>query len=50
MTMVCCSPSDRRIRTYLVPIEQIVKEPGVPERLASAVRGFSDEVWKSVSS
>jgi hypothetical protein len=34
------------IRTYLVPLEEIVKEPGVPERLASAVRGMSDETWK----
>lgn len=35
-----------RVRTYLVPLEEIVKEPGVPERLASAVRGMSDETWR----
>lgn len=36
------------IRTYLTPIEELAKEPGVPSRLASAVRGWDEEVWKWV--
>jgi hypothetical protein len=36
------------IRTYVVPLEELAKEPGVAERLASAVRGMSEETWKWV--
>ncbi|KAG6820599.1 hypothetical protein H0H93_014515 [Arthromyces matolae] len=32
------------IRTYLTPIEHLAKEPGVARRLASALRGWSDDV------
>ncbi|KAF9259103.1 hypothetical protein L218DRAFT_1004180 [Marasmius fiardii PR-910] len=32
------------IRTYLVPVVELVKEPGVPARLASAVRSWPEEL------
>jgi len=32
------------IRTYLTPVEMLVKEPGVPGRLASAVRSWPEAV------
>lgn len=32
------------IRTYFVPVTEIVKEPHVPGRLASAVRSWGDDV------
>ncbi|KAK2801547.1 hypothetical protein FQN51_005254 [Onygenales sp. PD_10] len=32
------------IRTYFEPITEIVKEPGVPGRLASAIRSWGDDV------
>ncbi|KZT12647.1 uncharacterized protein LAESUDRAFT_640177 [Laetiporus sulphureus 93-53] len=32
------------IRVYQTPVEQLAAEPGVPGRLASAVRGWSDDV------
>lgn len=32
------------IRTYFEPITKIVREPGVPRRLASAVRSWGDDV------
>lgn len=32
------------IRTYLVPIEQLGKEKGVPGRLAAAIRGVGGEI------
>jgi hypothetical protein len=37
------------IRTYITPIETLVKEPGIPERLASAVRSWPEIVarWGS---
>ena len=34
------------IRTYFEPITKIAKEPGVPGRLASAVRSWGDDVSK----
>lgn len=34
------------IRTYFHPITEIVKEPGVPGRLASAVRSWGEDVGK----
>lgn len=34
------------IRTYFEPVTAIVKEPGVPGRLASAVRSWGDDVSK----
>lgn len=34
------------IRTYFVPVTEIVKEPYVPGRLASAVRSWGDDVAK----
>ncbi|KAL6715178.1 hypothetical protein ACLMJK_007442 [Lecanora helva] len=34
------------IRTYFEPVTKIVKEPGVPGRLASAVRSWGDDVAK----
>ena len=34
------------IRAYLTPLVELAKEPGVPGRLASAVRGWDEEVWK----
>lgn len=33
------------IRTYLTPLEKLASEPEVPERLAGAVRGWSEDVW-----
>jgi len=32
------------IRTYIVPIEEVVKEPGVPERLASAIKSWGKDI------
>ncbi|OAX80202.1 hypothetical protein ACJ72_05468 [Emergomyces africanus] len=32
------------IRTYFVPVMEIAREPGVPGRLASAVRSWGDDV------
>ncbi|KAK0231246.1 hypothetical protein IW262DRAFT_1454148 [Armillaria fumosa] len=32
------------IRTYVIPIETLVKEPAVPGRMASAVRGWPESV------
>jgi len=32
------------IRTYIVPMEAVANEPGVPERLASAIKGWSKDV------
>jgi hypothetical protein len=32
------------IRTYQTPLETLAAEPGVPGRLASAIRGWSEEV------
>lgn len=32
------------IRTYFIPVVEIAKEPGVPERLASAIRSWPDDV------
>ncbi|KAK0191428.1 hypothetical protein F5146DRAFT_1001243 [Armillaria mellea] len=32
------------IRTYVIPIEQLAKEPGVPARMASAVRSWPESV------
>lgn len=32
------------IRTYFEPITQVAEEPGVPGRLASAVRSWGDDV------
>ena len=32
------------IRTYIVPMEEIGNEPGVPERLSSAIKSWSEEV------
>ena len=32
------------IRTYLTPITELAEEPGVPGRLASAIRSWSPEV------
>lgn len=34
------------IRTYLTPLVEFAQEEGVPERLASAVRGWSSDVWE----
>ena len=34
------------IRTYFEPVTMIAKEPGVPGRLASAVRSWGDDVSK----
>ncbi|CCX04519.1 Similar to conserved hypothetical protein [Aspergillus fumigatus Af293]; acc. no. XP_752756 [Pyronema omphalodes CBS 100304] len=34
------------IRTYFVPVTEIVKEPYVPGRLASAIRSWDDDVAK----
>ena len=34
------------VRTYFEPITEIAKEPGVPGRLASAVRSWGDDVKK----
>ncbi|ETW76689.1 hypothetical protein HETIRDRAFT_37752, partial [Heterobasidion irregulare TC 32-1] len=40
------------IRTYVVPVEELVKEVGVPGRMASAIRSWPDDVagYKSRSS
>lgn len=32
------------IRTYVVPVEELVKEVGVPGRMASAIRSWPDDV------
>ncbi|KAK0206070.1 hypothetical protein DFS33DRAFT_1312070 [Desarmillaria ectypa] len=32
------------IRTYVIPIEQLVKEPGIPARMASAVKSWPESV------
>ncbi|SJL01473.1 uncharacterized protein ARMOST_04795 [Armillaria ostoyae] len=32
------------IRTYVIPIEQLAKEPGIPARMASAVRSWPESV------
>ncbi|KAK0231279.1 hypothetical protein IW262DRAFT_1526371 [Armillaria fumosa] len=32
------------IRTYVIPIEQLAREPGVPARMASAVRSWPESV------
>lgn len=32
------------IRTYFIPIMEVAREPGVPGRLASAVRSWGDDV------
>ena len=32
------------IRVYLTPIEELAKEPGVPGRMASAIRSWPDDV------
>lgn len=34
------------IRTYFVPVQQICNEPGVPGRLASAIRSWGEDVAK----
>lgn len=34
------------IRTYMTPVVELVQEPGVPARLASAVRSWPDVVAK----
>jgi hypothetical protein len=36
------------IHPYLTPVEELVKEPGVPGRLASAVRGWPEIVARFV--
>lgn len=37
------------IRTYLFPIEELAKEPGVPGRMASAIRSWPEDVMTCVS-
>jgi len=37
------------IRTYLVPVTALAREPGVPARLAAAVRGVKGTVWTCVA-
>ncbi|KAF7799082.1 hypothetical protein EIP86_010312 [Pleurotus ostreatoroseus] len=32
------------IRVYLTPIEELAKEPGIPGRMASAIRSWPDDV------
>jgi alpha-1,2-mannosyltransferase len=32
------------IRTYFVPVSKLCEEPGVPARLASAIRSWGDDV------
>jgi hypothetical protein len=36
------------IRTYLIPLPELVREPDVPERLASAIRGWGSDIWEYV--
>ncbi|EJU05041.1 hypothetical protein DACRYDRAFT_93402 [Dacryopinax primogenitus] len=33
------------VRTYIEPVTKLVEEPGVPGRLASAVRGFPEDIF-----